>query len=69
MATHLSRSDWAKFPVFRKNGLFLAQKVFASAFLFQIRNFSQIGQKNKGSSNFDPEQYQKLFDDVILTSY
>ena len=78
MARLLSRSALAKFPVFRKNGLFLAQKVFISAFVVQIRNlrlkidpctkFQPDWTKDKGNSNFDLEQYQKLLCDVILTS-
>ena len=71
MGMLLSRSTWAKFPVFHKNGLFLAQNVFISAFLVQIRNqrprFQPDWTKDKGSSNFDLERYQKLLDDVILT--
>ena len=57
-------------------GLFLAQKVFISAFLVQIRNqrlkidpcakFQPDWTKDKGSSIFDLEQYRKLLDDVIL---
>ena len=64
MAMFLSRSAWAEFPGFRKkNGLFLAQKVFISAFLVQIRNqrlkidprakFQPDWIKDKGRSNFD----------------
>ena len=65
MATLLSRSAWAKFPVFHKNDLFLAQKVFISAFLVQIRNqrlrsdpcaiFQPDWTKNEENSNFDLE--------------
>ena len=63
------------FQFFVKNGLFLAQKVFILAFLVQIRNqrfinhpcakFQSDWTKDKGSSNFDLEQYRKLLDDVI----
>ena len=66
------------FQFFVKNGLFLTQKVFISAFLVQIRNqrlkidpcakFQPDWTKDKGSSNFDLERYGKLLDDVILTS-
>ena len=61
----------------KKNGLFLTQKAFISAFLVQIRNqrlkidpcakFQPDWTKDKGSLNFDLERYQKLLDDVILT--
>ena len=74
MAMLLSRSTWAKLSVFRKNGIFLAQKVFISAFLVQIRNqrlkidpcakLQPDWTKDKGSSNFDLEQYRKLLDDT-----
>ena len=53
--------------LFRKNGLFLAQKVFISAFLVLIRNqrlkidpcvkCQPDWTKDKGSSNFDLERY------------
>ena len=79
MAMLLSRSAWAKFPVFRKKKWpFLAQNVFISAFLVQIQNqrlkidlcaqFHSDWAKDKGSSNFDLERYRKLLDDIILTS-
>ena len=65
MAKLLSRSAWAKFIVFRKNGLFLAYKVFISVFLVHIRNqrlkidlstkFQPDWTKYEGSSNFDLE--------------
>ena len=38
MKTLLSRSAWAKFSVFRKNEIFLAQNVFMSNILVQTRN-------------------------------
>ena len=38
MATLLSRSTWAKFQFFVKNGPFLLQNVFISDFLARIRN-------------------------------
>ena len=55
MATLLSRSAWAKFQFFVKNGLLLLQNVFISDFWleFEIRaseltpvpNFNSTGQK------------------------
>ena len=73
MTMLLSRTAWAKFPVFR-NGLFLAQKVFISAFLVQIRNqrlkidpcgkFQPDWTKDKGNWNFDLKRYRRLLDDV-----
>ena len=78
MAMLLSRSAQAKFPVFRKNGFFLTQKVFILAFLVHIRNqrlkidpcakFQPDWTKDTGSWNFDLEGYQTLLDDIILTS-
>ena len=78
MSTFLPRSAWAKFPVFYIKWPFLAQEVFISAILVQIRNqrlkidpcakFQPDWTKDKGRSNFDKERYQKLLDDVILTS-
>ena len=66
------------FQFFIKNGLFLTQKVFISAFLVQTRNqhlkidpcakFQPDWKKDKESSNFDLERYQKLLDDIILAS-
>ena len=78
MATLLSRSTWAKFPVVRKKGLFSRSKGILIGFFVQIRNqrlkidpcakFQPDWTKDKGSSNFDMERYQKLLDDVMLTS-
>ena len=83
MAMLLSRSTWAKFPVFRKKmAFFLTQKVFISAFLVQIRsqclkidpcaNFQPDWTKDIGSSNFDLERYRKLLDTsyflIVMTS-
>ena len=66
MATLLSRSAWAKFPVFRKQWPFSRSKGIHIGFLVQIRNqrlkiehcakFQPDWTKNKGGSNFELEQ-------------
>ena len=78
MALLLSRSAWAKFPVFHKKWPFSHSKFIHIGFLVQIRNqrlkidlcakFQPDRTKDKGSSNSDLERYQKLLDDIILTS-